>query len=74
MQPDPQFKYLDKRFWANVRTISEALGYTNRQTRQIKIYTLGEMAQAMLTIGLGIGHLARFPQISKRETRKLPLF
>jgi len=57
MQPDPRFKKLDKRFWANVRTISEALGYTNRQTRQIKVYTLAEMTRAMLTAGLGIMHL-----------------
>lgn len=63
MQPDPRFRYLDKRFWANVRTISEALGYTNRQTKQIKIHTLSEMAQAMLTVGLGIDHLVRDAEI-----------
>ena len=58
MQPDKRFSKLDKTFWANVRTISEALGYTNRETKQIKVYSVAEMQQAMLNVGLNTIHLA----------------
>jgi hypothetical protein len=57
MQPDRRFGKLDKTFWANVRTISEALGYTNRETKQIKVYSIAEMQQAMLNVGLNTIHL-----------------
>jgi hypothetical protein len=58
MQANPLFSRLDKTFWANVRSISEALGYTNRHTQQIKIYSVSEMMTAMSNIGLGTAHLA----------------
>ncbi len=58
MQPDKRFSKLDKTFWANVRTISEALGYTNRETKQIKVYSVAEIQQAMLNVGLNTIHLA----------------
>jgi hypothetical protein len=57
MQPDNRFSKLDKTFWANVRTISEALGYTDRKTKQIKVYSIVEMQQAMLSVGLDTTHL-----------------
>jgi len=57
MQADLRYRNLDKRFWANVRTISQTLGYTNRPTKQIKVYTIAEMAYAMTRVGLGVSHL-----------------
>lgn len=57
MQPDARFATLDKRFWANVRTINEALGYTHRATRQIKIYSLTEMIEAFTRNELFTAHL-----------------
>jgi hypothetical protein len=57
MQPDSRFRNLDKRFWANVRTISEALGYTDKKTKQIKIYTVPELIKAMKKVGLKADHL-----------------
>ena len=57
MQPNRAFANLDKTFWANVRSISEALGYTNRETKQIKVYSIAEMQQAMVNIGLDTRHL-----------------
>lgn len=57
MQPNSRFKKLDKRFWANVRTISETLGYTDRKAKQVRVYTLAEMISAMNKIGLGSSHL-----------------
>ena len=36
MRPNPKFVRLPKHFWANVRTISQQLGYTDRPKRQAK--------------------------------------
>jgi hypothetical protein len=46
---------MPKAFWANVRTISQAVGYTSKG--QVRVYSLGEMAAAMMSAGLGVGHL-----------------
>ena len=53
MKPNPQFVALPKHFWANVRTISQHVGYTTRVTkrttglektaRAIKIPSLAEI-------------------------------
>lgn len=59
MQPDPRFRRQHKEFWANVRTISEARGYTGRGSRQVKVHTLAEMVTAMETLGLNVHHLIR---------------
>jgi hypothetical protein len=57
MQPNKAFANLDKTFWANVRTISEPLGYTNRETKQIKVYSIACCISAMLNLGLNTRHL-----------------
>lgn len=45
MRPNPRFNGLDKKFWANVRTIGQALGSTENQ--QVKVYTLEDFQRAM---------------------------
>lgn len=57
MKPDPRFRNLGKEFWANVRAISEASGYTVRNERRVKAHTLAEMHTAMEAIGLQTTHL-----------------
>lgn len=57
MKPDPRFRNLDKEFWANVRAISEASGYTVRNERRVKAHTLADMQAAMVAIGLQTSHL-----------------
>jgi len=57
MKPDPRFLKRPKHFWANVRTISQQLGYTERRTRQIKIPSLGEIAAALSVINLKTEHI-----------------
>lgn len=57
MKPDKRFLQQDKSFWANVRTISELLGYTNRGVKQIKIPTLLEAKAALQRIGLNAIHI-----------------
>lgn len=66
MQPNRAFVGLPKAFWANVRTISQEVGYTLKAKRQagmksepgpIKVPTLAEIAAALETIGLTASHL-----------------
>jgi hypothetical protein len=44
-------------FWANVRSIGEVRGYTERGAQQVKVHTLDEMCAAMGALRLGSGHL-----------------
>ena len=55
MKAHPRFSGLDPTFWANVRSISETLGYAQRRTKKIRVYSLAEMIDAMLTLGLNLG-------------------
>ncbi len=57
MRADSRFVKQEKPFWANVRTMSQALGYTDKKTRQIRVYTLREMLSAMDMVELGKSHL-----------------
>jgi hypothetical protein len=69
MKPDPRFVGLPKEFWANVRTISQKVGYTVKQRRkrsvvdeskhtsQVKIPGLHEIADAFAALDLDLSHL-----------------
>jgi hypothetical protein len=57
MIADNRFLKLPKHFWANVRSISQHLGYTNRKTKQIKVHDLADIVTALGEIGLGTGHV-----------------
>lgn len=66
MRPKRAFIGLPKQFWANVRTISQAVGYTVKQKRQagikgqagpIKVPTLAEIKSSLESIGLNSRHL-----------------
>ncbi len=74
MKPDPRFKNLDKTFWANVRTISEASGYTVPRESRVKAHTLNEMQTAMMTIGLQTRHLVLRDDQPTELARKLEAY
>jgi hypothetical protein len=57
MKPDPRFLNLPKDFWANVRLISQEVGYTIRDQGQIKVPSLEEVQKAFAEISLDAGHL-----------------
>lgn len=57
MRANPLFRQVDKRFWANVRSISQTLGYTNRKTQQIRTYTTDEIKLALSKIDLQSHHI-----------------
>src|SRR4051794_1505069 len=52
MKPNKLFLKLPKRFWANVRLISQEVGYTERATKQIKIPSDQEIRLKLKKIGI----------------------
>ena len=57
MKANPVFLNQPKSFWANVRCLSEEIGYTQRLTKQIKVPTIAEIKMAMLKLGLSSHHI-----------------
>lgn len=57
MKPDPRFLSQPKHFWANVRTISQHVGYTERGTEQVKAPSWEQMARALSEAGLKTEHI-----------------
>jgi hypothetical protein len=57
MKANRLFLNQPKPFWANVRSISEHLGYTLRGTDQIKVPTLEEMRLTMVELELSTTHI-----------------
>ncbi len=57
MKPDRRFLRQPKTFWANVRTISQQVGYTTRGEGVVKVPTLNEMVVALERINLQGSHL-----------------
>ncbi len=58
MSPDPRFLSQSKEFWANVRTISQEVGYTQRGLKAIKIPSLAEIKSALEALTLSSAHIA----------------
>ncbi len=58
MKARDDFLRQPKIFWANVRTISEKVGYTNRSNKQIKVPALPEVRSKLAEIALTTHHLA----------------
>lgn len=57
MKANKLFLNQPKPFWANVRSVSQHLGYTLRGKKQIKIPTMDEMSSTMEALGLTSNHL-----------------
>ncbi|MGH9403193.1 MAG: DUF7687 domain-containing protein [Terriglobia bacterium] len=57
MKPDPRFLKQPKHFWANVRSISQHIGYTERGTKRIKVPELPAMTSAFKELGLVSSHI-----------------
>jgi len=52
MTPNPEFQKLPKSFWAAIRTIGQACGYTERETKRIKVPKLEEIERAYEKLSL----------------------
>ena len=59
MKADSRFQQLPKPFWADVRTISEAVGYTVRGKKVVRVPNIEEIQEAYTRLGLATGHLVR---------------
>lgn len=57
MKADERFRKQKLSFWANVRSISQQVGYTDRRTRTIKVPTLAEMREGLRKNHLTSSHL-----------------
>jgi len=57
VKPNNKFLCQSPSFWANVRAISETLGYTERGQKTIMVPGLEQMIKAMRKRNLNIGHL-----------------
>lgn len=58
MKPDDRFLKQPKSFWANIRAISQVVGYTVRGERKVKVPSLSEMKGALEKINLSWNHIA----------------
>ena len=54
MKPNQRFRNKPKEFWANVRTISQQVGYTMRGEGQVKIPAISEIKKAYKSLGLNL--------------------
>lgn len=57
MKPDPRFRNQPKHFWANVRSISQHVGYTARGTGQVLVPDLDAILRAMNELELSTAHV-----------------
>lgn len=58
MKADARFLTQPKEFWANVRTISQEVGYTERGANSIKIPSLNAIRKEFGRLGLTAAHIA----------------
>lgn len=58
MKADVRFLAQPKEFWANVRTISQEVGYTERGAKSIKIPSLLAIRKEFSRLGLTTAHIA----------------
>jgi hypothetical protein len=59
LKADARFLDLPKEFWANVRTISQEVGYTERGAKSIKIPSLNAIRKKFKKLGLHTDHIVR---------------
>jgi len=57
VKPDSRFQGLPKHFWANVRTISQQIGYTDRATSSILVPSQHQIKSALAELQLSAQHL-----------------
>jgi len=57
MKSDSRFQKLPKHFWANVRTISQQIGYTDKATRGILVPSQNQIKNALAELQLSDKHV-----------------
>lgn len=67
MEADAEFRHLSKSFWADVRTIGEAVGYTLPRQNMVRAPTIADIQVAYGRLGLGATHLIRGDRPTAKE-------
>ncbi len=57
MKLEPRFRNRDREFWANVRSISERFGYTQKRVKQIKVPSLSDVIATLNSLDLDARHI-----------------
>lgn len=57
MKPDRRFQGLPKHFWANIRTISQQIGYTDRATSIVLVPSHDQIKNALADLQLSSKHV-----------------
>jgi hypothetical protein len=58
LKANPLFLTQPKEFWANVRTISQEVGYTERGAKSVKVPSLKAIRHEFARLGLSTAHIA----------------
>src|SRR5438034_209026 len=74
MRANATFSRMGKDFWAHVRSLSQAIGYTDRATGGIKVPKFGQILDAMAKLGLSCDHLLENNKPSDYGIRLLNYF
>ena len=59
MEAAARFRHLPKSFWADVRTVGEAVGYTLPRQNMVRSPTIENIRKAYDKLGIGTTHLVR---------------
>jgi hypothetical protein len=70
MKPSNTFLKLPKNFWASVRLISQAVGYTDKLTKQIKIPTLNQIQSKLERLDIDFS-LLKAQQVAGRNFEQI---
>lgn len=57
MKADPRFIKQPKAFWANLRSLSQELGYTVRGEGTIKVFSIEEIVGGLKALNLSVAHV-----------------
>jgi hypothetical protein len=74
MIANAKFRLQPKAFWASVRTISLAVGYTDRKPKLIRVPFLEEIQNCFVTLGLNRGILVTDGQVTETAKDLLEYF
>ena len=74
MTADIRFLNLSKSFWADVRTISESVGYSERRTKSIRVPSIDDIRRSYQELGLDHGHLFEGNATTRRGETLLDYF
>ena len=57
MKPFPEFSDKDQSFWANIKLISETIGYSERKTKKLRRYAINDVVLAFKSRKIAFDHV-----------------